>query len=192
MAPAHHARPGSAGVTRTVCLHGPESTGKTTLGPRLAEALGGIYVEEFGRTWSEAKGLGFTMTDLVAIAKGHMAAMRDALNRRPAWIVTDTDPLMTAVWADMLFGTRDPWFDRFRDTSDFYLMFDIDLPWVPDGTRMFGTEELRLRFFELAKAELDKRRVPWTLVGGRGDDRFRNALAAIDDAADRGCFPVAA
>ncbi len=105
-------------MTRTVCLHGPESTGKSTLGPRLAEALGGIYVEEFGRTWSEAKGLGFTMTDLVAIAKGHMAAMRDATNRRPPYIITDTDPLMTAVWADMLFGERDPWFDRFRDTSD--------------------------------------------------------------------------
>ncbi len=179
-------------MTRTVCLHGPESTGKSTLGPRLAEALGGIYVEEFGRTWSEAKGLGFTMTDLVAIAKGHMAAMRDATNRRPPYIITDTDPLMTAVWADMLFGERDPWFDRFCDTSDVYLMFDIDLPWVADGTRMFGTDELRRKFFELSKTELVRRGVPWTLVGGHGDDRFRNALQAIWDAEAAGWFKDAA
>lgn len=178
-------------MTRTICLHGPESTGKSTLGPRIAEALGGLYVAEFGRTWSEAKGLGFTMTDLVAIAKGHMAATREALNRRPAWLVLDTDPLMTAVWADMLFGERDPWFNRFTDTADFYLMFDIDLPWIPDGTRMFGTQELRTRFFELSRAELERRDVPWALVGGEGEARFENAMKAIEEAADRGCFPDA-
>lgn len=176
-------------MTRTICLHGPESTGKSTLGPRIAQALGGLYVAEFGRTWSEAKGLGFTMTDLVAIAKGHMAATREALNRRPAWVVLDTDPLMTAVWADMLFGERDPWFDRFTDTADFYLMFDIDLPWIPDGTRMFGTEELRAHFFELSREELDRRGLPWALVSGDGEARFENAMQAIEEAVARGCFP---
>lgn len=179
-------------MTRTICLHGPESTGKTTLGPRLAEALGGIYVAEFGRTWSEAKGIGFTMTDLVAIAKGHMASVRDALNRRPPFVISDTDPLMTAVWAEMLFGERDPWFDRFMDTADLYLMFDIDLPWVPDGTRMFGTTDLRQRFFALSKQELDRRQVPWTMVGGSGEARFDNAMAAITQAEARGWLPAAA
>lgn len=176
-------------MTRIICLHGPESTGKSTLGPRIADALGGLYVAEFGRTWSEAKGIGFTMTDLIAIAKGHMAATREALNRRPPWLVLDTDPLMTSVWAEMLFGQRDPWFDRFTETADFYLMFDIDLPWVPDGTRMFGTPELRSRFYELSRAELERRGLPWALVGGQGEDRFDNALAAIREAADAGCFP---
>lgn len=179
-------------MTRTICLHGPESTGKSTLGPRIAEALGGLYVSEFGRTWSEAKGLGFTMTDLVAIAKGHMAATREALNRRPRWLVLDTDPLMTAVWADMLFGERDAWFDRFTDTADFYLMFDIDLPWIPDGTRMFGSEELRARFFDLSRAELERRQVPWRLVGGEGEARFENAMTAIEEAAACGDFPETA
>ena len=176
-------------MTRTICLHGPESTGKSTLGPRIAKALGGLYVAEFGRTWSEAKGIGFTMTDLIAIAKGHMAATRGALNRRPPWLVLDTDPLMTAVWADMLFGERDPWFDRFTDTADFYLMFDIDLPWVADGTRMFGSEELRRKFFDLSRAELERRGLPWALVGGQGNARFDNAMKAIGEAAERGCFP---
>jgi NadR type nicotinamide-nucleotide adenylyltransferase len=179
-------------VTATICLHGPESTGKSTLGPQLADALGGIYVAEFGRTWSEAKGLGFTMTDLIAIAKGHMAATRDALNRRPPYVILDTDPLMTSVWAEMLFGIRDPWFDRFKDTADFYLMFDIDLPWIPDGTRMFGTEELRARFFELSKAELDRRGLPYAMIGGSGQQRFENALKAISAAVRAGYLAEAA
>lgn len=179
-------------MTHTICLHGPESTGKSSMGPRLAEALGGIYVAEFGRTWSEAKGIGFTMTDLVAIAKGHMAATREALNRRPPYVILDTDPLMTAVWAEMLFGVRDPWFDRFKDTADLYLMFDIDLPWVPDGTRMFGTRELRQRFFDLSRSELERRDVAWTMIGGHGEERFDNALSAIREAAREGRFPKVA
>ena len=98
-------------------------------------------------------------------------------------IILDTDPLMTAVWADMLFGYRDPALDRWDNTADLYLLFDTDLPWVEDGTRMFGTPEARERFFDLSKAELERRGVPWRLVGGEGSRRFLNALEAIHEAA---------
>ena len=94
-------------------------------------------------------------------------------------LITDTDPLMTAVWADMLFGSRDPWFDAWNNVADLYLMLDIDLPWLEDGTRMFGTVEARQRFFDLSKAELERRGVTWVLIGGQGEARFANALAAI-------------
>ena len=56
---------------------------------------------------------------------------------------------MTAVWADMMFGRRDPWFATWTNTADIYLLFDIDLPWVDDGTRMFGSPAQRQRFFDL-------------------------------------------
>lgn len=169
-------------MTITICLHGPESTGKSSIAPRLAEWLGGVTVSEYGRDYAESHGIKFTMTDLVLIAKGHLAATRAALARRPDYLVLDTDPLMTAVWADMLFGTRDPWFDRFDQTADFYLLFDIDLPWVADGTRMFGEADARARFFELSKAELERRGLRWGLVTGKGEARFDSAVAAIREA----------
>jgi len=89
---------------------------------------------------------------------------------------------MTAVWADMLFGKRDPWFDTWTGTADLYLLLDIDLPWIEDGTRMFGTPAARQRFFELSRAELDRRGLRWALVGGAGDARLDNALRAIEEA----------
>ncbi|MDQ2762803.1 MAG: ATP-binding protein, partial [Pseudomonadota bacterium] len=58
-------------MTRTICLHGPESTGKSMLAPRLARSLGGAVVDEYGRTFAEANGLDFTMADLVGIAVTH-------------------------------------------------------------------------------------------------------------------------
>jgi NadR type nicotinamide-nucleotide adenylyltransferase len=169
-------------MTITICLHGPESTGKTLMAPRLAADLGGTTVKEYGRDYAETHGIAFSMTDLVLIAKGHLAATRVALARRPRVLVLDTDPLMTAVWADMLFGQRDPWFDRFEQVADFYLLFDIDLPWIPDGTRVFGDPARRRQFFELSKAELDRRGVRYAIVSGEGEARYRNALRAIEEA----------
>ncbi|MBC9032466.1 ATP-binding protein [Sphingomonas sp. JC676] len=167
-------------IPRTICLHGPESVGKSTLMIQLAKHLGGEVLEEYGREYAEARGVDFTMRDLLEIAKTHDAGRRMMLSTGADPLILDTDPLMTAVWADMLFGARDPWFDEWTGTADFYLLFDIDLPWVPDGTRMFGTPELRAKFFALSKAELDRRGVPWALVSGEGDARFARAVAAIE------------
>ncbi|MEG3179711.1 ATP-binding protein [Sphingomonas sp. LT1P40] len=164
---------------KTICLHGPESTGKSSIAPRLAAHLGGEVVEEYGREYAEARGIDFTMRDLVEIAKTHDAGVRTMLTAGIEPLILDTDPLMTAVWADMLFGERDPWFDAWVGTADLYLLFDIDLPWVADGTRMFGTVEARQRFFDLSKAELERRGVPWVLVRGEGEARWESVLAAL-------------
>jgi NadR type nicotinamide-nucleotide adenylyltransferase len=169
-------------MTRTICLHGPESTGKSTIAPRLAARLGGAVIDEYGRTYAEANGIDFTMADLVAIAQGHDVRAREAIEKGVDPVILDTDPLMTAVWADMLFGARDPWFDAWDATADLYLLFDIDLPWIEDGTRMFGTAPARQRFFDLSKAELVRRGVRWSLISGQGEARFNAALAAIEGA----------
>lgn len=170
---------------RSICLHGPESTGKSTMAPRLARHFDTQCVAEFGRTYCEQFGTDLTMADLIMIAHAHDAKTQAAIGQGRTPVILDTDPLMSAVWADMLFGRRDPWFDRWENTADLYLLFDIDLPWVEDGTRMFGTEAARRRFFDLSRRELERRGVRWALVGGEGSRRYLNALAAIEAATAR-------
>ncbi|MGP7796265.1 AAA family ATPase [Sphingomonas sp. CLY1604] len=166
---------------RSICLHGPESTGKSTLAPRLAQHFGGVpFVAEFGRAYCEAFGTDLTMADLVEIGKGHDAKTRHALGERHYPVILDTDPLMTAVWADMMFGRRDPWFATWTNTADIYLLYDIDLPWVEDGSRVFGSVAERRRFFELSRAILEERGVRWALVTGEGGARYINTLRAIE------------
>ncbi len=165
---------------QSVCLHGPESTGKSTLAPRLARHFDTECIAEFGRTYCERYGTDLSMADLVMIGHAHDLKIRAALAKAAPPLILDTDPLMTAVWADMMFGRRDPWFATWTNTADLYLLFDIDLPWVEDGTRMFGSARDRRRFFDLSRAILEERGVPWALVSGEGSVRYLNALRAIE------------
>ena len=170
-------------TTKRICLHGPESTGKSTLATRLAAHFGCEVVPEYGRAYCEAHGTDIVMAELV-----HIAEVQDAMNRTAAvraaelhapLVLYDTDPLITAVWAEMMFGARDPWFDRFAGYADLYLLLDIDLPFVDDGLRVYAKAEERRHFFELCKAELDARGVRYALISGVGEARFVAALHAI-------------
>jgi NadR type nicotinamide-nucleotide adenylyltransferase len=166
-------------TVRTFCLHGPESTGKSTLARQLAAHFGAELVPEYGRTYCEAHGTDLTMAQLVEIAQTHDALTRKAIARAGEMVILDTDPLMTAVWADMLHGRRDPWFDAWGNVADLYLLPDIDLPWERDALRMFGGDAERRRFFELSKAELERSGVHWALVRGEGPARLESALEVI-------------
>src|SRR3546814_15857929 len=88
-------------MTRHICLHGAESTGKSTLAPRPAARLGGVVVPEYGRAYAEANGTEFGEVDMLAIFDGHVAATRDAQAQNPAWPMSDPDPLMTQTWTLM-------------------------------------------------------------------------------------------
>lgn len=166
----------------TICLHGPESTGKTTLARRLALHFDTFYMPEYGRTYCEQYGLSLAMDDLVTIGRTHQAMTAALLRQCNQRLFLDTDPLMTAVWADMLFERRDPWFDAFTGTAKLYLLLDIDMPWIDDGTRFFGDLQQRGQFFDLSRAELERRGLPYRVIGGSPDERFEGAIAAIGEA----------
>lgn len=164
-----------------VCFHGAESTGKSVLAAKLANEWGCPLVDEFGRTYCETHGTDLTMADLLAIAAGQDAAMRLACAGSPPLVLLDTDPLMTAAWAQMLFGEV-PAALLAYPRAEHYLLFAPDVPWMADGTRFFGTVEARARFAALAEEILARAGVPFTRIGGNWAEReqaVRNALAAF-------------
>lgn len=168
---------------KRICLHGPESTGKSTLATRLAAHFGCEVVPEYGRAYCEAHGTDIGMAELVHIAKAQDAMNRAAAERaaelQAQMVLFDTDPLITEVWAKMMFGHGDSWFDRFTGYADLYLLLDIDLPFVDDGLRVYAQPHERRHFFSLCRSILVDRKVRFVLIQGEGDARFRAALEAI-------------
>ncbi len=166
---------------RRVCVFGPESTGKTTLALYLADRFDTVCMPEYGRIFDEQYRPGKWTTDhLVEIGKTH-EAMRQALSRNANRIlIEDTDAVLTAVWSEALTGTIDPWFDREFDLPDLYLLTDVDVPWVDDGLRLFGSDRQRRRFFDRARAELDNRGAVYEVLSGSFDERNETARRHVE------------
>ena len=164
------------GVIR-VCFHGAESTGKSA----LAEKLGYPCVAEYGRAYCEEHGIDLTVADLLAIAAGQDAAMQAASLAAPPVLILDTDPLMTAAWAEMLFGEVPAELMAYP-RADLYLLFAPDVPWIADGTRFFGSGEERARFAALAEEVLVRVGVPFQRVAGDWAAREAQARTAIENA----------
>jgi Predicted ATPase/kinase involved in NAD metabolism len=158
----------------TVCLHGAESTGKSV----LASRLGYPWVPEYGRTYCEANGTDLTMADLLVIADGQAEENRKAMAAMPPLLLLDTDQLMTAAWARMLFGEVPERLMRYPK-ADLYLHFSADVPWRDDGTRFFGTDDARARFAAIAGDMLVSAGVRSVVITGDWAQREQLARAAI-------------
>ncbi len=166
---------------RRICLFGPESTGKSVLAGRLAAHFGAAAVPEFARRYLVQERGACRLSDILEIAKGQ-AALEDSLAPDSGLLICDTDPLLTCIWSEMLFGTVEPevWaFVRSRPRA-FYLLLDIDVPWVDDGQRNFADDASRARFFALCRDTLRREGQEFAVISGDYDARFAAAVRAIE------------
>ena len=164
-----------------ICFHGAESTGKSVLAEQLSRELGCTWVPEYGRTYCEERGTDLDLADLLAIAEGQAMTEQAAMAADPCLLIRDTDQLMTAAWAQMLFGEV-PAVLMAYPKADLYLLFTPDVPWIDDGTRFFGKGPLRSRFAALAKDMLIRTGAPYRTISGDWAERkaaTREAIAKL-------------
>lgn len=161
-----------------VCMIGVESTGKTTLAKDLVRKLSETttvgYVPEYGRLYTEFHGSDVGPDDMVNIVNGHLASRKAIEKMGFRWIVEDTDFVMSAVWSDILTSQRDKIFDELDEYADLYILCDIDLPWVDDGTRYFSDDADRKVFHEKVLKELKDRHLPFRIAKGQGSSRLES------------------
>ncbi|RYF70936.1 MAG: hypothetical protein EOO39_14835, partial [Cytophagaceae bacterium] len=94
-------------VPRLVLL-GAESSGKTTLSVALSEALGTVWVPEYGRTLHEQKHGELTYEDLLYIGRRQLELEDEATPQARGWLVCDTNAATTALYSYYYFHRCDP------------------------------------------------------------------------------------
>jgi nicotinamide riboside kinase len=167
-----------------IALLGAESTGKTTLATQLAAALRSdghavAVVPEVLREWCERQGRTPRPDEHLAIAQEQERRV-DAAAAAAQVVIADTTALMVAIWGGLLFEA-DPLltFALERQRSyDLTLVTGLDVPWVADGLQRDATHP-REAVDAMLRELLARAGVSYRVVYGAGDDRLRNALAAL-------------
>jgi HTH-type transcriptional regulator, transcriptional repressor of NAD biosynthesis genes len=166
---------------KRIVLMGPESVGKSTLAARLAARFGSPFAPEFGRVHDAFRdpGRGWHEDDFLAICARHEAHRAAIAVEVGPLLVEDTDPLQTAVWAQMLLGHRLSALEE-RRQADLYLVLDPQIDFVQDGTRYFGAPTERARFYDLCHETLERAGAPYETISGDWAAREAAVLAAAE------------
>jgi NadR type nicotinamide-nucleotide adenylyltransferase len=164
-----------------IAITGPESTGKSQLAAQLAAHYRTVYVPEFARTYIDNLDRPYKQRDLIAIAEGQITSENGLLTKANHLLFCDTELTVIKIWSKYKYGNVDPYIlQKLSEISyDFYLLADIDLPWVFDKQR--EQPEKRAYFFDWFQRELKSRNLKFHLVSGTGVQRFENACRAVDD-----------
>lgn len=165
---------------KRIVLLGGESTGKSTLARILAERCGSVHAAEYGRELWEAQDGKLQETDLLHIAQTQVAREGALLEIATRWLVCDTSPLTTLLYAEAMFGRAAPaLLELARREYDLVLLCDPDVPFVQDGTRR--DEAFRHWQHNWYLRELEARKIPFIQLRGNWQQREAAALAAMED-----------
>ena len=172
-----------------IALLGAESTGKTQLSLAMADSLRArglevAVVPEVLREWCAREGRVPRPEEQLPIAQEQERRV-DQAAASASIVIADTTALMTAIYSAMLF--EDGALYRFalerQRGYDVTLVTGLDLPWVADGLFRDGPH-VREPVDALVRGALADGDIAYRTVYGVGDERLRNALAAVDSAWD--------
>ena len=165
---------------KKICFYGPESTGKSVMARHLAEVYHTEYVPEVAREFVSTNN--FTLEDIIKIGHAHIERVNEKTKTANKILFCDTDIITTQIYCRHYLGqVPEVLFELEKMiTYDQYFLFDIDVPWVPDGMR--DLKERRAEMFEVFRDELVKRRIPFTIIRGNYGQRekqLRNIIAGM-------------
>ncbi len=164
---------------RRVSVFGPESAGKSTLAAELARACDTVWAPEFARAYLESRGGVLARPDLDAIGQGQIA-LEDALARDARRVlICDTDPLLTIVWSEVMFGDAPAWLRAAAGARryELTLLCEPDLPWIADPVRYLRDD--RAGFLARCERALRDAGRRFERVRGTGAARGEAALAHV-------------
>jgi len=162
---------------KRIAIIGPESTGKTDLAIALAKHYNGALVPEYAREYLHQLDRPYNQDDLLQIAKGQVAAVEKIT---ADLLIADTDLHVIKVWSEYKYGNCDPWIIQQLDKQafDLYILTYYDIPYEADPLRENPKE--RAYFFEIYKKLLIDSSIPFLIVKGSREERFKLAMNRID------------
>lgn len=170
---------------------GPECTGKSTLCELLAKHYNTLWCPEFARQYLLTHGKDYSFEDLLNIAKGQLAMedeyVQAVMHPQPEdhnhrFLFIDTDMYVMKVWCEFVFEKCHQWIlEQIAERKyDLYLLCNTDLPWVKDKLREYPDLNTREKLLQIYKDLMINQNVPWVMIEGDADSRFKIAVNTAD------------
>ncbi len=165
---------------KRIVVLGPESTGKSELCQHLARHYDTEWVPEYARFYLDRLEGNYQQQDLKSIAEGQLAWEDEKAEYANGYLICDTNLIVIKIWSDHKYGNTENWIQSQLDKRmyDFYLLNNIDIPWIPDPQREHP--KMRKHFFQEFKTYLENNNLPYAIVSGIEGDRKKCAVDAIE------------
>jgi NadR type nicotinamide-nucleotide adenylyltransferase len=164
---------------KKVAVIGPECTGKSDLSARIADHFNTVWVPEFAREYLQRLPRPYTESDLLNIAHGQLNLEDELEAKAQDLLVCDTNLYVIKVWSEFRYGRVDEEILRIigQRHYDFYLLTNVDIPWVHDPQREHPDK--RKELYDLYLLEMKNQPVPFVEIKGKGEERTRMAVNAV-------------
>ena len=166
-----------------VTVHGPESTGKTTLALGLADAFTLPWIAEEARNHI-VEGQSFTEKDILKLAQLQYQVEKKAIqSQESGLILADTNLINYAVWLSWENLSVPSWLiEAIKNQPYRYnLLLQVDVPWVNDGFRNISDQSLRDEWFTLYAQILDQYGLRYEVINGDYTSRENMAKSLLQD-----------
>ncbi len=197
-------------LRKTICVYGPESTGKSTLTRQLAEYYHVPYVEEYAKHIIDSKHGDICFEDMETIVKGHHEAIERSLTSQffaskatkversvlsslqakrprssaqldtPPLLFVDTDAIISKLWSNELFGKESPVIEEFIARQKFDHYLLLDVDLPWVNDIHRYRPNEREAFFRMCEEQLVERKKSYTIIRGVNGQRFENAKKTIE------------
>ncbi len=172
---------------RLICLIGAECTGKTTLTQALADQMGGLWVPEYLRRFTQMHGRTPQRAEQLHIMQEQLRMETDALalarQQGRSLVFCDTAPLLTAVYSDCVFADKSL-YPQARSLHARYaltLFLQPDIPWHDDGLQRDGAEAREAVHRAIERALMAESGSDWPVarIAGSAEQRLWQACDAV-------------
>lgn len=171
---------------RKVVILGGESSGKSTLVNKLANAFNTTCAWEYGRDYifSHLGGneIALQYSDYDKIALGHVGYINFAVKYANKVVFIDTDFITTQAFCEHYEGRSHAFVQALIDEYrfDLVILLENNTPWIADGLRCLGSNEERLSFQNLLIKLLIKNKVEFVVIDTPNyDERFLKSIELV-------------
>ena len=164
-----------------IAFIGPESTAKSSLSAQLARHYNTKWVPEFSRDYISKLNRPYGIDDVLHCIKMQIAEENKVADSAFKMYFTDNEIINGKVWLLDKYNEYPDWIDSEIEENpyDLYLLTYPDIEFIADDVR--ENENRRMYFYEWYKRELDKYKFNYEIIKGIGEQRFQNALIAVEN-----------